>query len=195
MDRSFSQAAQRRLERLANRDPLPSWFQPLSYALLIVFGLYLAYQIALGPHAAPPATTLPPSAVSTLPPATTPSTTPVTTPVGPGGEPTVAVQNTTLSGSLNVPAPAVTLAKRVAVAEVTGRAAGLPVAPGSSRVPGAAVPYAGAAIQSIQVDPSGSTSTNYSFLVTVSTGPSAQTGVYSVDVIYVAGTWRYSSQG
>lgn len=189
MDRSLSRAAQKRIDHLANRTPLPNWFQPFSVLLLGVFFAYLMVQVMIAPtHSAHSAS----APVPTIP-LTTPTTVaPPSTSIPTGTHvATVAVENAQQSGSVTVPLAAVNMAKRVAIAEVTGVSAGLAVAPGSAPVPGAAVPYPGAAIQSVQVNQySGS---SYSFLVTVSTGTLGRTGVFAVGVTVIHGQWRYSS--
>lgn len=193
MDRSLSQAAQRRLNRALNRTPMPDWMNPLGRVLLVVFGLFILYQVIAHPPGSSPATsvtttTLPAGVVTTTlaPPASTTTTSPAHVPM-------VAVQQAGLNGTIDVPAAAARLAERAAVAEVTGNAAGIPRAPGSTPVPGSAVPYGAARVQAVQLAQGTTTSTQLSFLVTVSSGPAGQSATFAVNVVERAGAWLYTS--
>jgi hypothetical protein len=188
MDRSLSKAAQSRLLRIGSRSPLPPWFQAFATLLLIIFAGYIAVNLMIGSPARPLVTA---TTVATIPTSQPPTS---SIPNGPPANgPTTAVENAQQNGSVDITTPAVDLAKRVALAEVTGRTAGIPRAPGSSAVPGSAVPYAGAALQSIEVNTGQTGDSFFSFLVSVSTGPNGATGTYSVNVVYVAGAWKYTS--
>jgi hypothetical protein len=191
MDRSLSKAAQQRITRIGSRSPLPPWFQAFSTLLLIVFAGYVAIQIMIGSPT--PSKQSTPTTVATSPASSTPTTSlPVTTTTTTNGA-TVAVENAQQDGSVNIAAGAVNLVKRIAIAEVTGKTTGIPRAPGSSPVPGAAVPYASAALQSLEVNTGGTGATSFSFLANVSTGPNGTVGTFSISVVLDKGSWKYTS--